>query len=58
LHGHIHESPKLSRSFYDRIGATTVINPGCDYAQPHLVFIDLYNPAELEHSLYGKKAVR
>ena len=58
LHGHIHESPKLSRSFFDRIGSTTVINPGCDHARPHLVFIDLDNPAELEHSLYGKKAVR
>jgi Icc-related predicted phosphoesterase len=58
LHGHIHESPKLSRSFFDRIGATTVINPGCDHARPHLVFIDLDNPAELEHSVYGKIAVR
>ena len=58
LHGHIHESPKLSGTFFDRIGATTVINPGCDHARPHLVFIDLDNPAELEHSLYGKKAVR
>ena len=58
LHGHIHESPKLSRSFCDRIGAATVINPGCDHARPHLVFIDLDNLAELEHSLYGKITVR
>jgi Icc-related predicted phosphoesterase len=58
LHGHIHESPKLSRSFFDRIGATTVINPGCDHPHPHLVFIDLDNPAEIEHSIYGKIAVR
>jgi Icc-related predicted phosphoesterase len=58
LHGHIHESPKLSRSFFDRIGATTVINPGCDHTHPHLVFIDLDNPAEIEHSIYGKIAVR
>jgi Icc-related predicted phosphoesterase len=56
LHGHIHESPKLSRSFYDRIGATTVINPGCDHARPHLVFIDLDNLSDIEHSLYGKMA--
>jgi Icc-related predicted phosphoesterase len=54
LHGHIHESPKLSRSFGDRIGATTVINAGCDHTRPHLVFIDLDRPAEIEHSLYGK----
>jgi Icc-related predicted phosphoesterase len=58
LHGHIHESPKLSGTFFDHIGATTVINPGCDHARPYLVFIDLDNLAELEHSLYGKKAVR
>ncbi len=58
LHGHIHESPKLSGTFFDRIGSTTVINPGADHARPHLVFIDLDNPAEIEHSLYGKKAVR
>jgi len=58
LHGHIHESPKLSNSFFDRIGRTIVINPGCDHRAPHLVFIDLDNPAEIEHSIYGKKAVR
>ncbi len=57
LHGHIHESPKLSRSFCDCVGATTVINPGCDHTRPHLVFIDLDNLAEMEHSLYGKKTV-
>jgi len=57
LHGHIHESPKLSGTFFDRIGTTIVVNPGCDHARAHLVFIDLDNPAELEHSLYGKKKV-
>lgn len=57
LHGHIHESPKLSGTFFDRIGPTTVINPGCDHTRPHLVFIDLDNPTEIEHSLYGKKNV-
>jgi len=54
LHGHVHESPKLSGTFFDRIGATTVINPGCDHRRPHLVFIDLDNLTKLEHSLYGK----
>ena len=57
LHGHIHESPKLSGAFFDRIGSTTVLNPGCDHARPHLVFIDLADPTRLEHSLYGKKVV-
>jgi Icc-related predicted phosphoesterase len=58
LHGHIHESPQLSGTFFDRIGATTIINPGCDHARPHMVFIDLDNPTEIEHSIYGKKTVR
>jgi Icc-related predicted phosphoesterase len=55
LHGHIHESPKLSGTFFDRIGPTTVVNPGCDHTRPHLVFIDLDKLTEIEHSLYGKK---
>ena len=54
LHGHIHESPQLSRSFCDRIGSTIVINPGCDHSRPHLVFLDVDNLSELEHSIYGK----
>lgn len=54
LHGHIHESPKLSGAFLDRLGTTTVINPGCDHSRPHLVYIDLENLTELEHSIYGK----
>jgi len=54
LHGHIHESSRISGSFFDRIGATTVVNPGCDHVHSHLVFINLDKPAELEHSLYGK----
>ena len=49
---------RISRSFCDRIGSTIIINPACNHERPHLVFIDLDNPAELEHSLYGKKAVR
>lgn len=28
LHGHIHESPEVSGSFYDRIGRSLAINPG------------------------------
>jgi Icc-related predicted phosphoesterase len=58
LHGHIHESPQLSGTYFDRIGATTIINPGCDHARPHLVFIDLDNLTEIDHSIYGKIAVR
>lgn len=57
LHGHIHESPKLSGAFCDRIGTTTVVNPGCDHQHPHLVFIDLEKLNELEHSVYGRQAL-
>jgi Icc-related predicted phosphoesterase len=57
LHGHIHESPRMSGEFVDRIGATTVINPGCDYTQPHLVFIDLEDLSQVEHSIYGDRKV-
>jgi len=28
LHGHIHESPEISRAYFDRIGGTLSINPG------------------------------
>jgi uncharacterized protein len=58
LHGHIHESPKVTQSFYDRIGATTVTNPGCDHARPHLVFMDLDNATRLEHSVYGSRELQ
>lgn len=57
LHGHIHESPRVSGAFFDRIGKTTVVNPGCDYEHPHLVFISLANPVELEHSVYGRQQI-
>ena len=58
LHGHVHESPKISGTFVDRIGATTIVNPGCDRKEPHLVLINLDNLAVLEHSVYGKRLVQ
>ena len=54
LHGHIHESPKMSGSFFDRLGGTVVVNPGASGRVPHWVFLELENLAELEHSLYGR----
>jgi Icc-related predicted phosphoesterase len=57
LHGHIHESPSLSGAYFDRIGRTIVVNPGCDHQRPHLVFINLEDLSELEHSVYGKPAL-
>jgi Icc-related predicted phosphoesterase len=54
LHGHIHESPLVSGKFCERLGATTIVNPGCDHQRPHLVFLDLPSLAEIEHSVFGK----
>jgi Icc-related predicted phosphoesterase len=55
LHGHIHESPGMSGYFSDRIGTTSVVNPGSDKATPHLVFLDLEDLDVMEHSLYGRE---
>ena len=37
-----------------RLGATPIVNPGCDGHRPHLVFITLEDLSVLEHSVYGK----
>jgi Icc-related predicted phosphoesterase len=58
LHGHIHESPRLSGGFFDTIGETVVVNPGCDHSRPHLVLMDLENLSEMEHSVYGRQGRR
>jgi Icc-related predicted phosphoesterase len=55
LHGHIHESPRMSGSFSDRLGKTVVVNPGASGRVPHWVYLELENLAELEHSVYGRR---
>jgi Icc-related predicted phosphoesterase len=55
LHGHIHESPKMSGTFFDRIGRTVVVNPGASARIPHLVQVDLKDLSILEHSVYGRR---
>ena len=40
-----------------RLGATPIVNPGCDGHRPHLVFITIEDLSVLEHSVYGKFAV-
>ena len=55
LHGHIHESPKMSKAFCDRIGVTRVVNPGSDKRTPHLVLIELQNLDTMEHSIYARQ---
>ena len=51
LHGHIHESPKMSGSWKDKIGNTTCINVGSSYPEDILncVVINLENMAEIKY---------
>jgi Icc-related predicted phosphoesterase len=57
LHGHIHESPKMSGSFVDRIGQTVVVNPGCNHSKPHVVLLNLEKLTEIEHTVFGKAQI-
>jgi Icc-related predicted phosphoesterase len=54
LHGHIHESPRMSGAFFDRIGKSVVVNPGASGRVPHWVYLELEGLMELEHSVYGR----
>ncbi len=54
LHGHIHESPKISGSYVDRIGKTLSVNPG-QFTDPgtklHAVTFEIENMEEsLRHT--------
>jgi Icc-related predicted phosphoesterase len=46
LHGHIHESPKMSGSISDRIGRTFGVNPGESLHELQAVSLDLRKPEE------------
>jgi Icc-related predicted phosphoesterase len=53
LHGHIHESPKLSGSFSDRIGKTLSINPGQLISRKlHAVTFEIENPGKTSKHTY------
>lgn len=55
LHGHIHESPKVSGYWWDRIGSTLVINPGHDGIDLHAVLFELKEfKINIWHTVYGK----
>ena len=51
LHGHIHESPKMSGSWKDKINKTICINVGSSYPEDKLncVIIDLENLNKMEY---------
>jgi Icc-related predicted phosphoesterase len=55
LSGHIHESPRVSGEWRDRLGETTVVNPG-QFGSPRLsgVWFDPQRPDEtLRHTVLG-----
>jgi Icc-related predicted phosphoesterase len=55
LSGHIHESPRVSGTWRDRLGGTTVVNPG-QFGSPRLsgVWFDPRRPDEtLRHTVLG-----
>jgi len=55
LSGHIHESARVSGSYYDRIGRTVVVNPG-QFGTSRLcgVWFDPARPGEtLRHTVHG-----
>ena len=55
LSGHIHESPRVSSSYHDRIDSTPVVNPG-QFGTSRLcgVWFDPARPAEtLQHTVYS-----
>lgn len=57
LHGHIHESPRMSGTYFDYIGKTLCINPGRGATHLHAVALDLNDVrASLIHTVYGKAA--
>lgn len=64
LHGHIHESPELSRAYMDRIGETLSVNPGQsawlggDVLKLHAVTFEMENAeGTLRHTCFPKTRV-
>lgn len=51
LHGHIHESPRMTGHYFDEVGATLSINAGQDFNHLHAVVFDTEKPREtLRHT--------
>lgn len=54
LHGHIHESPTVSGTYWQKIGKTLSINPGQTSQRLSAVIFDANHPADtLIHTLHG-----
>lgn len=54
LHGHIHEAPSRSGSYWDRIGNTVCINSGQGHQTLHAVVFELEDVLNtMNHSIFG-----
>jgi len=54
LHGHVHESPRVSGRCWDRIGPTLCVNPGQDHERLQAVLLDSERPEEtLRHVIWS-----
>ncbi len=54
LHGHIHEAPRVSRRYAERLGQTWCVNPGHDHLVFSAVMFDTDDLAgTLWHTVYG-----
>lgn len=54
LHGHVHESPEVSGSYFDEVGGVLCINPGQSHQRLQAVFFDAEQPrATLRHTVFG-----
>ena len=53
LHGHIHESPSRSGSYWDKIGNTVCINPGQGTRELHAVMFELEDVLNtMKHTIF------
>jgi uncharacterized protein len=54
LHGHSHESPRLTGRYTEQVGTTLCINPGQGDTRLHAVLFESERPAEtLQHTVFG-----
>lgn len=54
LHGHIHESPRITGGYTDEVGETFCVNPGQDDDRLHAVLFDAEDPrGSMRHTVYS-----
>ncbi|MFQ5807513.1 MAG: metallophosphoesterase [Phycisphaerae bacterium] len=54
LHGHVHESPEATGSYFDEVGGVLCINPGQSHERLQAVLFDTERPrATLRHTVFA-----